>query len=268
MIIYEVSPFREEILKQIDKDFAELKKDPNDIKNRRRIEKHIKDFTGLKRVLFTTKKIGTAHVIPIYNGLIFKSTKFQNLKDIKKLLEEDLKNSKYVNRVIINFNPVFMQKLKPRELTAVLLHEIGHIYQHKSHVYHVLRTIFSKSSGILIFFLPIIPALITILLILRSIDFLEHRNEYNADEFANKYGYGDELVRAFKKTLTPQNKKPVKEIVKDFLLKIFLGTSHPPTRKRMCKLINDSLKKYKDLYPNYSKELILLTKELKCEVKT
>ena len=261
--LYEVSPYRESVLKEIDNAFYKLKNDKNNIQNKRELVKLIKKFTGIDHIFFSIKKdMINAYVIPIYKGILFKT---KNLKTIKKLLEDDKKKNVYIDKIYIVFGDKLIDKFSPRELTSILLHELGHVYQHSSHLFDVLKkTINFGSIFLTLSLVGILPAL----LMMRSLTFLDHFDEYDADKFTIKYGYGDETIKVLNKLNFLKNKKRSYDVRDIFLnlIKIIIGSTHPSNSKRICKVAKESFKKYKNLYPKQSKELTVILNNFNCKI--
>ena len=123
-LIFEVSKYRSDILKDIDKIFSRIKENNKDLAAKKELTQKIKEFTSVKHVVLTLKpKYTNASVIPIYNQTI--STDLINLlKDFES--GENLKNlnvieepSKYIKKVYIIIGIDLINMFSPRELTCV-----------------------------------------------------------------------------------------------------------------------------------------------------
>jgi len=80
-LIFEVSEYRSDILKNIDQLFRTLKENPQDLAAKKELVNRLKEFTGINQVVLTFKKdYMNAAVIPIYNRNI--STDLINLLKI------------------------------------------------------------------------------------------------------------------------------------------------------------------------------------------
>lgn len=285
-LIFEVSKYRSDILKDIDKLFAALKENHKDLAAKKELTKKIKEFSGVKQVVLTLKTEYTnASVIPIYNQII--STDLINLlKDFES--GENLKNlnvveepSKYIKKIYIIIGIDLIDMFSSRELTSILLHELGHVYTYTSNLPRILLHLFQRfvrftghifKTPILViinfFSLPayLIASLIVITLT-RSLTFLEHKAEYRADQFPIKYGYGDEFVKVLHKLHNKQIeiKKHLTwyEKLWNFINSWFVPSTHPTSSKRINEMSDKILDDYKKLYPNLDKELNIILKDIK-----
>lgn len=282
-LIFEASPYRSSILKQIDEDFAALKKERSN-KNIKSLMNHIKQFTGIKKVIISIKaNYNNAFVIPIYNRKIsldviemFKDFENNNIKELK-VVEEP---SKYIDALYVVFGDNIISMFSPRELTAILLHELGHGYTHTSNMPLILMGILRK----IFIGIEIVPKIIllpliglsfihaffitaTCFLITRSLTFLEHRGEYKADQFAAKYGYADEMIKVLNtfKNLEEEHESKYSwwKKIYTFLWEFLVPSSHPKTTKRILELTDKMIEDYKSMYPEVSKELTIILSDLK-----
>ena len=146
-------------------------------------------------------------------------------------------------------NKIFYDKqlkkiLTHRELVAVILHELSHIKNRDSVTKQVLLAfpfipIAMLDSWFLFFLLPFVNKI----LIERP---YSRRQEYGADSFASKFGYGEELLSALVKITqhysSKQPKREVKPEIKNSLLfklikKLFdLLATHPSLIDRIKKV--------------------------------
>ena len=267
--LFEASSFRNPILKEIDGEFLKLK-NTKLVKDQRPIKKQlqilIRKFTGSKHVFVNIKKdLNNAYVIPIYNGMFYKKVK----QDIKSINERGIEGSQYIDRIYITFGQKLINKLSHTQLTAVLLHELGHAFLHKSHIMIFVNSIIKSSHAIIVlismkyflnyFLIPIIPYLI----IVRTIGFLDHKEEYNADKFAAKYGYADDIadVMLMFHNINVKNKSKIRRIF-DSIISFILPTSHPLSKNRLKKLHNHYMKKYQQIYPDIKNELTIIFNSL------
>jgi hypothetical protein len=174
-------------------------------------------------------------------------------KDLEPILQEGKIQLTNVAIMHIIYGIEFVKLLTPTELTAVLLHEIGHVCYDLKGIWKFLNTVSSHITPILVVipFYLIIQSLASL-----AYTFTSYQKEYLADSFAVDYGYGDELISAlykFNKNIkSPPVTKPVPFITrfKNFLVWFFnIGhRQHPETRDRICKMIKQMEEKYNDDY--------------------
>lgn len=143
---------------------------------------------------------------------------------------------------------------QPSELTAILLHEIGHLIEHVSMVQKVLISNLTKFNYIsdVLSRIPIINILFLPLFIIttRTLSFKNHAYEYHADRFAVRYGYGDELANWCNKHLKSNKKQstPKSSVILNITRRIdsiFDAATHPSFKKRIWELV----KEMKTTYP-------------------
>ncbi len=284
-LLLEVSKFRSEILKDIDRNFDLIKKDKKDLAAKKELVKNIKEFASVKNIILTVKKdYFNAAVIPLYNQSlsmdllnIFKDYKPEgDIKDIEVVDEP----SKYIIKLYIIFGEELIDKFSARELTAILLHELGHSFTYTSNLPRILLSLFQKSVGIVgvtlrypllwIFNLITIPAYLAstliIITVVRSLTFIEHRSEYKADQFAVKYGYGDEMVKVLYILHGKEKEEASKEAwwkkIWNFIEDIFSPSSHPTSSNRIKEVNTHLINEYKKLYPKLSNELNIILKDI------
>lgn len=284
-LILEASQFRSEILKEIDQDFALIKKDKNALAAKKALVKNIKEFSGVKNIVVTFKKsYFNAAVIPAYNQIIsmdllniFKDYKVDgNIKDLN-VVEEP---AKYIKKLYIIFGDELIDKFSPRELTAILLHELGHSFTYTANLPRILLALFQKTVGIVgmtlkypimwIFNLITVPVYLVstliIITVVRSLTFLEHKSEYKADQFAVKYGYGDEIVKVLYQLHGKEVEKKADENwfekIWNFIESFFSPSSHPASSSRIKEVNEQMVTEYKKLYPKLSTELNIILKDI------
>lgn len=284
-LIFEASKFRSEILKDIDLNFASIKRDKRSLAAKKELIENIKKFSGIKHVILSFKKdYFNAAVIPIYNQIIsfdllniFKD--YEAGEDIKSLnvIEEP---SKYIKKIYIIFGDELIDTFSSRELTAILLHELGHSFTYTSNLPRILLSLFQKGVGVIgaviripilwLFNLITIPAYIMsaliIMTVVRSLTFMEHKGEYKADQFAVKYGYFNEMVnvltRLHNKQVEIESQKSWWEKIWYFIEGLFSPSSHPVSSRRIEELNNYMIPHYKALYPKLSNELSIILKDI------
>ena len=191
-------------------------------------------------------------VMPILksNGKIEKGEDFVKLGNIKKVY------------IILGTN--LLKDITPREMTAIILHEIGHIVNHIGESLSSLRYFSHKTSYILsvLNHVPVLNAVILPLYIIssRTLYFTSHVGEYNADKFAAEYGYGDELISVIHKWDLEESKYNSQKNFTSYLsqLKYFiLGKSHPDDKDRIKELAEEIKKNYSNKYKSKKLENIL-----------
>jgi len=285
-LIFEASPYRSEILKQVDQNFISIKKDKNDIAAKKELAKNIKEFSGVKNIVITFKKdYFNAAIIPIYTQAVsadllnvFKD--YEAGENIRSLTVAE-EPSKYIKKLYIIIGNDVINLFSPRELTAILLHELGHGFTYTANLPRILLAVFQKSIGIVgimlktpilwLFNLMSFPAYIVssliIITIVRSLTFMEHKSEYKADQFPAKYGYGDEMIKVLAKLHNKQEEinaqKAWWEKIWSFIDGLFSPSSHPVSSRRIEEVNEQMVNDYKKLYPKLSNELSIILKDIK-----
>ena len=173
-------------------------------------------------------------VLPIYKKKITEKnvTEIDNIKlfEIEKV------------KLIIGFK--LIEQLKPREVTSILLHEIGHIVAHISEstqqfikILKPIHSILKTTSVIPILHIISLPLF---LIVSRSLFFTSHMEEYNADKFAVECGYGSEMrtvLILFKNATDNKQTLSFSEIMKK-IHNLFVGSSHPDFKDRIDEISN------------------------------
>ena len=175
------------------------------------------------------------------------------------------------NRIYIYYFDQIINILEPKELTAVLLHEIGHTYYWLwSYLSQTISSIFFLASfgtltaGLILFSnsLIFISTLLALASLLRYPYY--HIAEYYADKFTTDLGYGEYQTSALiklekyyehihsviytsttskgtdiktilkNKNLPPEKNKSLLSILLNFLTTLF--SSRPNTKDRICKI--------------------------------
>lgn len=293
-VIYEAYSNRSPYLKNIDDAFKRLKNDITDIKAKNSLIKNLSKFTGVKNIYFSIRKdIGlNAGVLPILKkDLLLKKKSKEDAIDVNRIKED----ASYIDKFYVMFGEKLIKSLSPRELTAILLHELGHVYNHFSRftiiLMRILRVISSPKSAALASIvlrkrgsvyidaygndysmdysgmnLQITIALfLTAYIVSRTLTFIDHIQEYRSDEFAIKYGYGKEMTSVLYFFHKKEAKVGLVKKILNFVFGYILGTAtHPPSKKRACKAIDKMINDYKKMYPRISSDIARMMLDLKC----
>lgn len=275
--IYEVLSDRSPYLKDIDNSFGLLLKDITNKQAKKDLILAIKKFTRVS-------KIYIRFVPNIFNACIL--TNYNNILPsifIKKLESENIKHtvdetSQYIDSFRIDIGIPLFNTFNKYEMTAILLHELGHVYSHTSNLPLLFQKILKWSStqqlgGTIISTLLHGISLYSSLFILafivsRSVMFTEHLEEYNCDQFAIKYGYGTEIATAINKIRNIENTYNddhafINKLLKT-ILSIFIPASHPDSKDRICNIINKIKKEYSDRYNIIKDDINNQLSDIKC----
>lgn len=294
MLLNEVSEFAPKKLREMEATFAALKKSSNNKTARLKLLQQIKEFTKIHDIVLFFDDDFNFAVIPKYKDVeilgIAKAflTMFseknaplmdKNLRKLKSVEE----SSEAIDIVYIYIGKPLLKMLTPSELVAIVLHELGHVYSTTSHIpgnlAFLLKGILLKPLNSKLFVEDVILSKLlflysmTIAILVHGITFTQHVGEYRADNFALKYGYGDEMISAlnkfrtieklFKKT-TPKARIFLKKIV-DLFWQIFTidederrKQPHPDSIKRIRKLEEQMFEEYKKIYPHYKETFDLI----------
>lgn len=231
------------------------------------------DFSKMRPIVTKLERaisdvVSTSIVIEIHNAGEFGDT-----FAVLPILKPTKTKSNIVDSTSIKLHEVellyfiiggeLINNAKPRQLTAILLHEIGHITQHISRMSLILNTVLRKVKYVsdLLSRIPIINLVFTPLFIItsRSLNFRNHAYEYDADKFAVRYGYGDDLAEWALSELKGEHKK-VKFSFFKFIHRItdmFEGSSHPSFEKRLNSIIKEMKSNYSNQYGNKKIEKLL-----------
>jgi hypothetical protein len=284
-LLFEVSTYRSSILKQIDNNFKNIKENPKDLAAKKELIENIRKFTGVKHITLSIKpNYFNAAIISIYNQNM--SLDLLNLlKDYKvegNIRELDVveEPSKYINKIYIIIGKQILEEFSPREITSIFLHELGHCFTYTSNLPRLFLSIFDKLflvSGSIVqysikfilnasFFPLFVASLLISFIVMRSLTFLEHKSEYRADQFAVKYGYGDEIIKVLYRLKNNDDREGINKSffskVFDFIKMIFSVSTHPSNSKRIKEINSLILKDYKKLYPKLSKELNIILQDV------
>ena len=212
----------------------------------------------------------------VYPEYYFISTNPKLDKDKKPIIEESLLRIKKVHFFIDIHLFMYTLKLTPAELVGVLLHEIGHITYHQNFITRFFSNFLSRTKNIAIFstFISTIrfilyampPQIIGIFLAImflftRTLSFFEHKEEYYCDKFAVKYGYGDELAKAFIKlgkytgNVNTKSSRGLFMKIIDFVKTVLNIATHPVEINRICKIADRLKDEYIESYPKIKNTL-------------
>jgi len=266
--IFEVSKNAPKILKKLEQVFGEYLEPKANFKAiNKKAGLILSGFADAKITFSMTKQdIGTAYVYPHYSLSTDSSVRtdikiFENLKHIKKA------------DIVVDYKLFYKQlKLTPPELVGIILHELGHLSYHTSFVPNLFKNLLRLTLSVaakLNFVAWLLKALptqsvrligITILLCSRTLSVFEHKEEYKCDQYAVKYGYGDELASAFikLKEFTSgkyTSKRNIFSKMFNYVSSIFNTSTHPSDINRICRLSKAVQKDYHADYPFLKKTL-------------
>lgn len=273
-VLFEVARIRSEILKKIEKDFDAIRKNISDRSNIKQLQDHIKEFTGIQKVIVTANMQSMdAAIFPVYTRTLPKIAR----DDPKSITPENA--HKYIRAIYVTLGQKLIREFPPKQLTAIILHELGHIYQHTSNLGLILPNLVNllakggvqdvdelkdKSFVRRILTIPLIAALFPLS---RSLTFSDHIEELKSDEYATRYGYGDELAKVFYKFSKWAGERRSSNWlgrVWHRIKRAFSLSSHPSDSERICTIIQKMKKDYKKTYPKLSKQISTIYADIKC----
>jgi hypothetical protein len=241
-------------LSDIDNLFKELKENSNRDKSISKLESKLSEIFGCEFIIDIARSsmwIDNCGIIPTFkkSGKIVKQENLVKLGNIKSL------------NVILGIN--LIKIATPRELTALFLHEIGHIVNHIGAFFSIMQKTISLSKGILFIVNLFIGTLylIPIMVILtRTLFFTLHIGEYNADKFVVEYGYGDEFISLIHK-LNIKDSQPKRNIIIKTLITVYnyiMGGTHPKNSDRIKHIVKIMKDEYIEKYNLNKKQKKLL----------
>lgn len=256
--ILEIGTNRLSGLSELDELFKQLKETTSPVQSERvklKIEKQMQSLFGPPFEIdlhYIGPYMDNCGVIPILKSV----GHIEKTEDVVKLGN--------VRKVYIILGMHLVSEFKPREITSIFLHEIGHIVNHLSESMSTLAQWMSRVEIILgaLNNIPLVNLAILPLYIItsRTLFFTQHVREYNADKFAVEYGYGDELISVMHKwNLQSQNEESRKTFWQflSHLKYLILGSSHPDEKDRIHKMIEEIKKNYSDKYRSKKLQKIL-----------
>ena len=248
-------------------DFKELNK---------KISKILSDFTKTKiKFKMSKSDIGTAYIFPIYQ-LSNSATQLKKTNVLESLV--------HINNatIVVDYNLFYKKaKMNSAEIIGILLHEIGHLTYHTSFVPNLLKSLskvtlrLSSIANMAATILHLLPRQLsviigsTVLLCSRTLSFFDHKEEYKCDQYAVKYGYGDELASAFIKLKEHQSgqktsKRTILNRILNYVQTIFNISTHPTDINRICELSKTIQNQYVKDYPFLDKKLIKKLNLISC----
>lgn len=241
-------------LSDVDKLFLELKESKNDSKTIIKLEEKLKEIFGCKLIIEIARSSlwsDNCGVIPTFKktGNITKKEDLVKLGNIKNL------------NIILGEKVIKMAT--PRELTALFLHEIGHIVNHIGKFFSIVQKSAAITKMILFMVNLYIGSLYLIpltIIMTRTLFWTLHMGEYNADKFVAEYGYGDEFITLSHKFEKSRSLSSESTIVRTilFIYKFIFGSTHPTTKERINKIAEIMKNDYADKYKLDKKTKIIL----------
>lgn len=258
-IVLEVGTNQLPGLDKVDELFKQLKNSKSKSKSYQilgQIEKQLKNIFGTEFELdldYLTEYSLNAVVIPVYNGF---DNILQNEHEIKL---------KSIKKVYIILGARLLNDCTHKEMTAIVLHEIGHIVNHLSETLSIVRGLTYPIHKLLNIFsrVPIVNMLALPLMILtsRTLSFTSHVGEYDADKFAVQYGYGDELISIMHKYNLEYKKSKSSGFsfsrMINTMITFLTGTTHPTDEQRIRKMIKEIRSKYNRNYKSKKLQRII-----------
>lgn len=284
--LFESLQNRPDILKRLETELILLKNDLNNKQIMHNIENIIKEFAHVQHVKLTIenkwKNIANASIlgVPKMKPLMEKLTEISydllskkiSPEIVMKDLEEDI--PLYLDKVYLFLSPKLFSEFNEKQIIAIILHEIGHLYNHDFSIFqywvNVMIVLINKTlfvGSIIAFLLHSLPSFglftISIFLFTRTLSFYEHKCEYDADKYPIKYGYGDDFIEVLKKfekysiTKTTDNKF-VKKIL-SVLINLIMPSTHPTSADRIREIVKTIRKDYCSQYKELDEKIIAIT---------
>ena len=286
--LFEALQNRPDILKRLETELILLKSDLQNKTIISNIEDIIKEFAHINHVKLTIenkwRNIPNASIlgIPKINPLMAKLTEISHILLSKKVspeivmrdLEEDI--PLYLDKVYLFLSPKLFDDFNEKEIIAIILHEIGHLYNHDFSIFqywvNIIVLLINKTmyvGSVITLLLHGIPAFglftVSIFLFTRTLTFYEHKCEYDADKYPIKYGYGDDFINVLKKfekfsiTNTSSNKFVKKTL--SILINLLFPSTHPTSVDRIRSVVKIIRKDYCNQYKELDDKIISITNE-------
>lgn len=293
--IYEASEYRPQILRDMEDVLSEMKKTPKSKKLRIQLSKLISKFTNIDTVILSIKpKWFNASVLPVYK----KSLPKEFLSALKEVVGKEHKrkisasrisvvnkveeSAKNISHIYVIIGDELISHCTPQQMVAVILHELGHVFARTSNWPNFLPILAKKllmfGSGVtfllrLISNIPPVVLYITMFITIMGVHgltFLDRIGEYRADNFAAKYGYGDELVKLIYSIDARRKNNDKKRsffiriisMIYKFFETTFDPPEHPSDESRINNLKKRIEKEFKELYPEMDNELTAIFAEM------
>jgi len=248
-------------LSDVDALFSELQ--TSELKQQRAILSKLEDKL--------TKIFGVTFIVEVHtygefadNFAILPILKPENNSPSNQISNTSIKLNKLDMAYIFMGNEI-LHTSKPTELTAILLHEVGHLTEHISAMQNMFMKYISKVNYFadVMSRYPIINFVFSPLFFItnRSLSFTNHAYEYHADRFAVRYGYGDELANWCKANLKHEKKANTKVStfmkITNVLNSVFDAATHPSFDKRIREIVNEMKTNYPKQYKSKQIKSIL-----------
>lgn len=230
-------------LSDVDKIFKELKQSTNYSKSISILESKLSEIFGCKFIIDIARTgiwCDNCGIIPIFK----KSGKIIKQEDLVKLT-----NIKTLN-IVLGYN--IIKLATPRELTALFLHEIGHIVNHIGVFISTIQKIVGASKIILFIvnlFIGTLYLMPIMIILTRTLYFTSHIGEYNADKFVIEYGYGDEFISLIHKLNV--NSSSNHNMIINMLISVYnyiMGGTHPSNKNRIKNIVKIMTSEYAEKY--------------------
>jgi hypothetical protein len=234
----------------------------------KKLSQHVSQFTRIPTISIKIKQNSwTYSVFPIYtNDLPSPFKKNNKPADVHK----------YIDKVYFVVGSYVIDTLSQKELTAILLHELGHVDEHTSTLMAMMSSIvgeYSQHGTTISLIIPFIWLLLPVFILTSHVARLYDRlEEYKSDNYATINGYGEEMAKALyklkqiddKQSLSKNKNMGILDKVKRFIMNFLYPPEFPSDKKRICRTINSMLDDYKKQYPDLKQDMHVMFSDLKC----